>query len=103
MLWFVDTVLSLTINETLKWLFIAARHLNAGVVLVVTVFSDRSLSLSLSLYIYIYISQVISLFPHLDTPFPSFSPSLISLMFSVDVSIMFTQHLYGRQLGVKQA
>ena len=28
---------------------------------------------------------IISLFPHLHTPFPTFSPSLISLMVSVDV------------------
>ena len=33
---------------------------------------------------------IISLFPHLHTPFPPFSPSLISLMFFVDVK----HHVY---------
>ena len=33
---------------------------------------------------------VISLFPHLHTPFPTFSPSLRSLMVSVDVK----HHIY---------
>ena len=45
-------------------------HLNAGVILVVTVYSDR---------------YIISLSPHLHTPFSPFSPSLISLVVSVDV------------------
>ena len=47
-----------------------ADHLNAGVILVVTVYSDR---------------YIITLFPHLHTPFSPISPSLISLMVSVDV------------------
>ena len=34
--------------------------------------------------------SILSLFPHLHTPFPSFSPSLISLMVSVDVK----HHVY---------
>ena len=46
-----------------------AAHLNAGVILVVTVYSDR---------------YIISLFPHLDCP------SLISLTVSVDVK----HHVY---------
>ena len=50
--------------------FIAA-HLNAEVILVMTVY-------------------LISLSPHLHTPFYSFSPSLISLMVSVDVK----HHVY---------
>jgi len=33
---------------------------------------------------------ILSLFPHLHTPFPPFSPSLISLMVSVDVK----HHVY---------
>ena len=33
---------------------------------------------------------IISLFPHLHTPFPPFSPSLISLVVSVDVK----HHVY---------
>ena len=47
-----------------------AAHLNAGVILVMTVYSDR---------------YILSLFPHLHTHFPAFSPSLISLVVSVDV------------------
>ena len=52
-----------------------AAYLNAGVILVVTAYTDR---------------YIISLFPHLHTPPPpptpaGFSPSLISLVFSVDV------------------
>ena len=54
--------------------FIAA-HLNAGDILVVTVCSDR---------------YIIPLFPHLRTLFPPFSPSLTSLMVSVDVK----HHVY---------
>ena len=49
-----------------------AAHLNAGVILVVTVYSDR---------------YVISLFPH---PYTPFSPSLISIMVFVDVK----QHVH---------
>ena len=45
------------------------------VILVVTMYSDR---------------YVISLFPNLHRPFPPFSPSLISLMVSVDVK----HHVY---------
>ena len=52
-----------------------AAHLNAGIILVVTVYSDR---------------YIISLFPHLYTPVPPFSPSLINLMVSVDVK----HHVY---------
>ena len=52
-----------------------AAHLNAG----------RSGGDSVVIGIYI-----LSLFPHLHTPFPSFSPSLISLMVSVDVK----HHVY---------
>ena len=67
--------LSLTINERLterlSSLPIVA-HLNAGH------FGGDSVA------IYIYI---LSLFPHLHTPLPSFSPSLISLMVSVDVTL----------------
>ena len=40
---------------------------------------------------------ITSLFPHLHTPFPSFSPSLISLMVSVDVK----HHVYLLTLPVK--
>ena len=37
---------------------------------------------------------IISLFPHLHTPFPPFSPSLISLMVSVEIKhhVYFTLH-----------
>ena len=60
--------LSLTINETLKWLSTLPTLMQGS-------FwwwqcSDR---------------YIISLSPHLNTPFPPFSPSLISLMVSVDV------------------
>ena len=51
-----------------------AAHFNAEVILVVTVYSDR---------------YIISLSPHFHTPSP-FSPSLISLMVSVDVK----HHVY---------
>ena len=61
--------LSLTINETLKWL--SSLPILMQVILVVTVY-------------------IVSLFPHLHTPFPPFSPSLISLMVSVDVK----HHVY---------
>ena len=61
--------LSLTINETLKWFSSVTAHLNAGVILVVTLCSDRYL---------------ISLFPYLHTPFPN-KPSV-----SVDVK----HHVY---------
>ena len=47
-----------------------AAHLNAEVILVETVCSDR---------------YIISLSPHLHTPFLQFAPSLISLMVYVDV------------------
>ena len=36
---------------------------------------------------------MLSLFPHLPTPIPPFSPSLISLMVSVDVSDYFTEKI----------
>ena len=49
-----------------------AAHLNAGIILVVTV------------------RYIISLFPHLHTPFPPFSPFLIILMVYVDVK----HHVY---------
>ena len=70
-LWFVDTVLWLCPSlptETLKWL-------SSLPILMQKSFwwwqcSDR---------------YILSLFPHLHTPFPPFSPSLISLMVSVDV------------------
>ena len=39
---------------------------------------------------------IISHFPHLHTPFPPFSPSLISLMASVDVK----HHVYSFELSV---
>ena len=52
-----------------------AAHRNAEVVLVVTVYSNR---------------YIIFLLPHLHTPFPSSSPSPISLMVSVDVK----HHVY---------
>ena len=64
-----------------------AAHLNAGVILVVTV--SRYVSV-------IYIN---SLFPHLHRPFPPISLSLISLMIYVDVKhhvylpAYFTYHL----------
>ena len=51
-----------------------AAHFNAEVILVVTVYSDR---------------YIIYLSPHFHTPSP-FSPSLISLMVSVDVK----HHVY---------
>ena len=54
-----------------------AAHLNAEVILVVTV------SVAIGIHI-------ISLSPHLHTPFPPFSPSLISLTVSVDVK----HHVY---------
>ena len=47
-----------------------AAHPNAGIILVVTVYSDR---------------YILSLSPHLHTPVPVFSPSLINLMVFVDV------------------
>ena len=57
-----------------------AAHLNAEVMLVVTVYSDR---------------YIISLFPHpLHNPFPPFSPSLISHTVSVDVK----HHVYLSEL-----
>ena len=52
-----------------------AAHLNAGIILVVAVYSDR---------------YIVSLSSHLHAPFPLFSPSLISLMVSVDVK----HHVY---------
>ena len=53
-----------------------AAHLNAEVIVAVTVYSDR---------------YIISLSPHHHTPLPLvFSPSLINLMFSVDVK----HHVY---------
>ena len=52
-----------------------AAHLNAGIILVVTV------------YRWVY---NLPLPPNLDTPFPTFSPSLISLMVSVGVK----HHVY---------
>ena len=56
-----------------------AAHLNAGIILVVTVYrSDR------------YIISLFTPSPHLQTPFTPFSPSLISLMVSVDVKL----HVY---------
>ena len=66
-------ILSLTINETLKWL-------SSLPILMQESFwwwqcSDR---------------YIISLSPHLHTPFPPFSPSLISLLVSVDVK----HHIY---------
>ena len=75
-LWFVDTVLWLCPSlptETLKWL-------SSLPILMQETFwwwqcSDR---------------YIISLSPHLHTPFPPFSPSLISLMVSVDVK----HHVY---------
>jgi len=51
-----------------------AAHLNAGVILVVTVWRW----------------YVISLLPHLHSPLPPFTPSQISLMVSVDVK----HHVY---------
>ena len=64
-----------------------AAHLNAGIILVVTVYSDR---------------YIISFFPHLHTPFPHFSQSLISLMVSVDVKhhVYFTSPLAFMLLNV---
>ena len=52
-----------------------AAHLNAGIILVMTV------------YRWVY---NLPLPPNLDTPFPTFSPSLISLVVSVDVK----HHVY---------
>ena len=52
-----------------------AAHLNAGIILVVT--AQR--------YVYISLSPPPPPPPHLQTPFPLFSPSLISLTVSVDV------------------
>ena len=54
-----------------------AAHRIAGIILVVTVYSDR---------------YIVSLSLHLQAPFPPFSPSLISLMVSVDVK----HHVYLR-------
>ena len=65
--------LSLTISETLKWL--SSLPILVLVILVVTVYSDR---------------YIISLFPHLHNPFSTPSPSLISLVVSVDVK----HHVY---------
>ena len=67
--------LSLAINETLKWL--SSLPILMQVILVVTV------SGTIGIY-------SLSLFPHLHTPPPPFSPSLISLMVSVDVK----HHVY---------
>ena len=36
-LWFVDSLLSITINETIKWLSSVLIRVNAGAILVVTV------------------------------------------------------------------
>ena len=52
-------------------------HLNAEVILVVTKKPKKAIN-------------ILSLFPHLHTPFPPFPPSLISLMVSVDVK----HHVY---------
>ena len=60
-----------------------AAHLNAKVILKVTVYR----------YIYIY---KISLFSQLHTPFPAFSPSLISFLVSVDVML----HVYYPPFGI---
>ena len=48
---------------------------------------------------------IISLFPHLHTPFPHFSPSLISLMVSVDVKhhvylLTYARSKAGQQRGL---
>ena len=52
-----------------------AAHLNAGIILVVTVYNDR---------------DIISLSPHLHTPFSPYSKSRLSFMVSVDVQ----HHVY---------
>ena len=61
-----------------------AAHVNAEVILVVTVYSDR---------------YIISLVTNLHTPLPPFSPSLISLVVSVDVK----HHVYLRVLNLLQS
>ena len=74
-LWFVDTVLWLCPSQSMKikMAFIAA-HLKSG-----------------SFWWWRWSNKyVISLLPHLRTPFPLFSPSLISLMVSVDIK----HHVY---------
>ena len=65
--------LSITSYWNIKMALIAA-HLNAGIILMVTC-SNR---------------YITSLFTHLHTPFPTFSPSLINSMVSVDVE----HHIY---------
>ena len=64
--------LSLTINETLIKMALITAHLNAGVILVVTL---------------VAIGIIVSLSPNLHNPF---SPSLISRTVSVDVKHMIT-------------
>ena len=65
--------LSITSYWNIKMALIAAHH-NAGIILMVTC-SDR---------------YITSLLTHLHTPFPTFSPSLINSMVSVDVE----HHIY---------
>jgi len=65
--------LSLTINETLIKMALITAHLNAGVILVVTLVAA--------------IGIIVSLSPNLHNPF---SPSLISRTVSVDVKHMIT-------------
>ena len=60
--------MSLTINETLKWLS----------------------SLAILMQVILVVIYILSLFPNLHTPPPPFSPSLISLVVSVDVK----HHVY---------
>ena len=71
--------LSLTINETLKWL------------------SSLPISMQESFWRWHCSDRyVISLFPHLHTLFPPFPPSLISLMLSVDIK----HHVYLLKKGL---
>ena len=76
--------LSFTINETLKWLS-----------------SLPTLMQKSSWWWQCCDRHIISLSPHFQTPFPPFSPSLISLVLSVDVKhhvylleVIFLQPLY---------
>ena len=76
----------MTLSVTLSVALLHA-HLNAGVILMVTVYSDR---------------YIISLFPHLHSPFLPFSPSLIILMVSMDVKhrVYFTYFFYAIPDGI---
>ena len=79
---------------------VIAAHLNEGVILVLTILMQESIKETLNgALIAAHLNAgvipcsdryIICLFPHLHTPLPSFSPSLISLVVSVEVK----HHVY---------